>query len=77
MGSMTLMRAQNRFTDALQQKLDTVETAEEREGVYKTAIDELVKVAMDGEEIHRIAVYLAEDPEALDWPDGFDIDEHR
>jgi hypothetical protein len=32
---------------------------------------------MDEEELHRIAVYHAEDPEAIDWPDGFDYEEYQ
>jgi hypothetical protein len=77
MGSLTRGRAENRFTTAFQQRLEAAETAEERENAYKEAIDELVAVAMDEEELHRIAVYLAEDPEEIEWPDGFDPDEYR
>lgn len=76
MGSLTRMNAQNRFKDALSQALNAADSPEERESVYNNAIEQLARIAMDEEELHRVAVNMAEDPTTIDWPDGFEPEQY-
>lgn len=68
------MRAQNRLTEALQQKLSTANTAAEKEQIYIETLTQLSTIVIDETELNKIAVSIAEDPHAIDWPDGFDIE---
>lgn len=68
MGSLSRMRAQNRFKEALDQRLPANPSPSETHTVYREAIEELLKIAIDAEELDGASQRLAADPDAIDFP---------
>lgn len=79
---MTMQRARNRFREALTEQLEAAETQSEQDRVYNEAIEKLVKIAIDEEELDRVtgelrANGLIETPEsavAVNEPKPEDIE---
>jgi len=68
MGSLSRHRAQQRFRDALKQQLSNTPTPTEVHSTYEEAIEELLGIAIDAEELNKAACRLATDPDAIDFP---------
>lgn len=68
MGSLTYQRAWARFQTALEQRLETSETPASQRAVYQDAVDRLVRIAIDEEELDRVARELAVDPDTIPFP---------
>jgi hypothetical protein len=69
MGDLAYRHAQNRVRTALSQRLETADTPADQHATYEDAINRLLRIAIDSEELDRIAVDLVVDPDAIDWPD--------
>lgn len=69
MGSLSRHRAQQRFKEALEQRLSDNPSPSEIHSVYGEAVDELLDTAIDSVEIDAAARRLAVDPNAIDFPD--------
>jgi hypothetical protein len=69
MGSLSRHRAQQRFRDALDQRLPDTPTPTETHSAYEEAIEELLGIAVDAGELNKAACRLAIDPDAIDFPD--------
>jgi hypothetical protein len=67
MGSLAHHRAQNRVRTALTQRLDAA-PADEHTVHYDETIERLLRIALDAEELNRVAHELALDPTEIDWP---------
>ena len=68
MGSLSRHRAQHRFTEALDQRLPTNPSPSETHSVYCEALDELLGIVIDVEELDAARRRLAPDPNAIDFP---------
>jgi hypothetical protein len=69
MGDLTHNHAQTRVRTALNQRLEAAETPSDQHAVYEDAIDRLLRIAVDSEELDQLAADFALDVTALDWPD--------
>lgn len=69
MGSLSRHRAQQRFKEALDQRLPDSPSPSEVHSVYEEAVDELLDIAIDSVELDAAAQRLAADPSAIDFPD--------
>lgn len=69
MGSLSRHRAQQRFKEALDQRLPDNPSPSETHTVYREAIDELLGIAIDSVELDAVSQRLATDPDAIDFPD--------
>lgn len=69
MGDLAFNHAQNRVRTALNQRLEVAETPPDQHAVYEDAIDRLLRIAIDSEELDRVAADFAIDVTAIDWPD--------
>lgn len=69
MGDLTFERAQQRVRTALQQRLETTDSAHDTATIYEETVDRLLRIAIDEEELDRVAHELAVDPDAIEWPD--------
>jgi len=69
MGSLTRQRSRERFYDALQQRLRRAENSVKKQQVCSEAIDKLVDIAIDEEELDRVSRELAVRPEEIEFPD--------
>jgi hypothetical protein len=69
MGSLSRHRAQHRFKEALDQRLPNNPSPSETHSVYNEAIEELLKIAIDAEELDGVSHRFATDPDAIDFPD--------
>lgn len=69
MGSLSRIRAQNRFKQALDQRLPDNPSPSETHTVYREAIEELLDITVDSVELDAASQRLATDPDAIDFPD--------
>ncbi|MFA9517033.1 hypothetical protein ACERIT_07425 [Halopenitus sp. H-Gu1] len=69
MGSLSRHRAQQRFREALDQRLPDTSSPTETHSAYEEAIEELLGIALDADELNKAACRLATDPDAIDFPD--------
>jgi hypothetical protein len=69
MGSLSRHRAQQRFKEALDQRLPDNPSPNETHSIYHEAIDELLSIAIDAEELDAASHRLATDPDAIDFPE--------
>jgi hypothetical protein len=69
MGSLSRHRAQQRFKEALDQRLPDNSSPSETHSVYRETIDELLDIAIDEEELDAASRRLASNPNAIDFPD--------
>lgn len=69
MGSLSRHRAQQRFKEALDQRLSDNPSPSEVHSVYKEAIDELLNIAVDSGELNAAARRLAAEPDAIEFPE--------
>lgn len=67
MGDLSRHRAKARFNEALAQALCETDDEREMKYVYSDAIDRLADIAMDEEELERVAKEIATDPSAIDF----------
>jgi hypothetical protein len=63
------MNAQNRFKQALEQRLPDNPSPSETHSTYNEAIEELLKIAIDSEELDRVSREFASNPDAIDFPE--------
>jgi hypothetical protein len=75
MGDITYRHAQHRVRSALEQRLEAADTPTETRATYDDAIDRLLRIAIDEEELDRLAADLAIDVTTIDWPD--DTNHHQ
>jgi hypothetical protein len=69
MGSLSRHRAQQRFKEALGQRLPDNPSPSETHSVYRESIDELLTIAIDAEELDAASRRVATDPDAIDFPE--------
>lgn len=69
MGSLSRHRAQQRFRKALDQRLPDTSSPTETHSAYEEAIEELLGIALDADELNTAACRVATDPDAIDFPD--------
>lgn len=69
MGSLSRHRAQQRFKEALDQRLPDNPSPSETHSVYREAIGELLDIAIDAEELDAASRRLATNPDAIDFPE--------
>lgn len=62
------MNARNRFKQALDQRLPDNPSPSETHTVYREGIDELLKIAIDAEELDKVSREFAAEPDAIDFP---------
>jgi hypothetical protein len=77
MGDLTHNHAQTRVRTALNQHLEAAETPPDQHAVYEDVIDRLLRIAIDEEELDRLATNLAIDPDAIDWPENGPVESNR
>lgn len=69
MGSLSRHRAEQRFRKALDQRLPDTSNPTGTRPAYEEAIEELLGIAFDTNELNKAACRLATDPDAVDFPD--------
>lgn len=69
MGSLSRQHAQERFKEALRQRLPDNPSPSETHSVYNEAIEELLGIAIDSVELDEASRQLASDPDAIDFPE--------
>lgn len=69
MGSLSRHRTQQRFEEALEQRLPDNSSPSETHSVYRESIDELLSIAIDTEELNAASRRVATDPNAIDFPE--------
>ncbi len=69
MGSLSRHRAQQRFRKALDQRLQDTSSPTETYSAYEEAIEELIGLALNADELNKAACRVATDPDAIDFPD--------
>lgn len=69
MGSLSRHRAQERFREALDQRLQDNHSPSEMHSIYEEAVDELLTIGIDAEELNGAARRIAVDPDSIDFPD--------
>lgn len=72
MGSPSYQRAWARLQTALEQRLETDETLADQRAVSQDVVDRLVRIAIDEEELDRVAQELAVDPDKIPFPTTFE-----
>jgi len=68
MGSLSQHRAQQRFKQALGQRLPDTPSPSETHSAYEEAVEELLRIAIDAEELDKAARRVATDPDDIDFP---------
>jgi hypothetical protein len=69
MGSLSRHRAQQRFKEALDQRLPDNPSPGETQSVYNEAIEELLKIVIDSEELDGVSQRFATNHDAINFPD--------
>jgi hypothetical protein len=69
MGSLSRHRAKQRFRKTLDQRLPDTSNPTGTRNAYEEAIEELLGVAVDTNELNKATCRLTTDPDAIDFPE--------
>ena len=68
MGSLSQQKARNRLFDVVDERLEQADDPEERESIYNQTLDSLAHIAIDCEEIDRVAKEIAPEETDVEFP---------